>query len=586
MDKEKPRLIKVGDEFVFLVLTQWAGSDFTFYLRNDEDEIVHQLLRTASGERQESANTSESSETATETDDPDALAEADNAKDKSRSPGCNYSCRVHILNPLLDKKDLLVDPSNEKQLIFLQELSAAQTEATGQTPYNLLRQKLPDDCKDIPSDKLEDKNLIKNLMTALNKLLKDGELSKLFNNWSEITVTKEELEILAQVADEKSEKLLTDYFKFCTLFKDAIKPLKGRLKTGRVLAGLSYEGKIWSLSFRKQEDGSGYEPPTETDGNLNSIEELCQSLYEEIFYAVSSQSEPAFIKGEENRKQVSYPTYREKIDAHREEKLVEISGLVVIAGSTNSAKSLVTRGLIHLYLENVNERQKPKRLPHLVTTEDPVEKHFAEVKYMPEGAHPQLSIAMSAAEKNLDYTPRQQGIDSQNLQDALRDALRQTPKIFFVGETRAKKDWRDLIDFASTGHLVVTTAHAGSLVEAMHKIFLATEATTPAARSEVASRLLAVVHLKRTEIIGYEYGVLVPSLWRRVPRGLNALTAEGLASVLPYSSSEDKDPCSCLGRKYFAETLMKLAGNRPPTDQKEFGQLLKLQAIDWDLQGA
>jgi hypothetical protein len=586
MDSEKPRLIKVGDELVFLVLTQRAGSDFTFYLRNDEDEIVHQFLRTASGERQGSAHASDSAETVTKTDDPGALAGADKAKDKSRSPRYNYSCRVHILNPLLDKKDLLADPSNEKQLILLQRLSAAQTEATRQTRYSLLKQKLLDDCKAIPSDKLEDKDLIKTLIAALNKLLWGNELSKLFNNWSRITLTEEEQGILAQVADKKSETLLSDYFKFCALFREEIKPLASRLKVGRVLAGLSYEGKIWSLSFRKQEDDSGYEPATETDGNLNSIEELCQSLYEEIFYAVSSQSETVVAKGEEDQEQVAYKSYRERIDAHREKKLVEISGLVVIAGSTNSAKSLVTRGLIHLYLENVNQYQKPKRLPHLVTTEDPVERYLAQVKYTPEGAHPQLSIAMCAAEKNLDYTPRQQGTDSGTLQEALRDALRQTPQIFFVGETRAKKDWQELIDFASTGHLVITTAHAGSLVEAMHKIFVATKATTPAARSEVASRLLAVVHLKRTEIVGYEYGVLVPALWRRVPSGLNALTAEGLASILPHSSSEEKDPCSCLGRKYFVENLVELAANRPPSDKEEFGQALRLQAIEWDLQGA
>ena len=264
-----------------------------------------------------------------------------------------------------------------------------------------------------------------------------------------------------------------------------------------------------------------------------------------------------------------------------------MSGLIVISGSTNSAKSLITRGLIHLYLENVNLYQ-PKRLPHLVTFEDPIEKYFANNEFKPTGAHPQLNVVMSAARQKIDYTPRQQEIDSASLQDALRDALRQTPRVFFVGETRLKEDWQALVDFAATGHLVITTAHAGSLIEAMHKIFLALEATTPAARNEAASRLLAVVHLKRTELVGYPYGVLVPALWRRVPRGLNALTAEGLASVLPHSHSDDDDPCSCLGRRYFVKHLMQLAQDRPPLagDAGKFKDMLTLQAIDWDLQGA
>lgn len=191
---------------------------------------------------------------------------------------------------------------------------------------------------------------------------------------------------------------------------------------------------------------------------------------------------------------------------------------------------------------------------------------------------------MDALKKGVDYTPRQKKDDALSLQQALRDALRQTPKVFFVGETRKKKDWQELIDFAGTGHLVITTAHAGSLLDAMHKIFLATEAKTPTDRSEVASRLLAIVHLKRTEVTGYQYGVLVPALWRRVPRGVNALTAEGLASVLPHSDSDGNNPSSCLGRKYFVERLLELAEARNPLD--EFKKRLRLKAIDWDLQGA
>jgi hypothetical protein len=261
-----------------------------------------------------------------------------------------------------------------------------------------------------------------------------------------------------------------------------------------------------------------------------------------------------------------------------------MSGLVVIAGSTNSAKSLVTRGLIHLYLENVLKDNKRKRRPHLITFEDPIEKYFAGDTCIPHDAHTQQDVAMEALKKKIDYTPRQQLKDRENLQEALLDALRQTPKVFFVGETRKKEDWRELIDFAGTGHLVITTAHASSLLDTMHKIFLATEAKTPADRSEVASRLLAVVHLKRAEISGYQIGALVPALWRSVPRGLNALTAEGLASLLPHSNSDNKDPTSCLGRKYFVERLLELAATRNPPD--ELKTRLTVKAIYWDLQGA
>ena len=400
------------------------------------------------------------------------------------------------------------------------------------------------------------------------------------------------------------QKRLGSYLNFCSLFKDAIKPLKARIRDGRALAALCYEGKFWSISFRKQEPVAGYAPLTKTDGTLNSIEEICHTLYEEIFYAVGHSEEVAARNEQDERAQgdaeaagggeggAKHDSYRKMIDKHRVNgKLRELSGLVVISGSTNSAKSLVTRGLIHLYLEHMPKGSGLRRRPHLVTFEDPIEKYFAAEACISAGGTPGCDGGAKSLEEEIDYTPRQQNVDLRYLQTGLRDALRQTPAVFFVGETRKKQDWRALLDFAGTGHLVVTTAHAGSLIEAMHKIFLATEAKTPADRNEVASRLLAVVQLKRAEVAEHEQvGALVPSLWRRVPRGLNALTAEGLASILPHSHSDDEDnPCSCLGRKYFVERLLELAAEsqpRRPPPSPAFKKSLLTKAIDWDLQGA
>jgi hypothetical protein len=354
------------------------------------------------------------------------------------------------------------------------------------------------------------------------------------------------------------------------------------------LAGLSYESNVWCFSFREQEREAGYQPDeeavgnlsdNEADGNMNSIKEICHSLYEEIFYVVSRSE---VLDNQPRPNQIE--SYRERIDRHREKPLSEMSSLIVISGSTNSAKSLITRGLIHLYLENVINSGNQKRRPHLVTYEDPIEKYFKVETYTSRVAHAQPDVALKALEKKIDYTPRQQQADVKDVQEALRDALRQTPKVFFVSETREREDWRELINFAGTGHLIVTTAHAGSLVEAMHKIFLATKAKTPADRREVASRLLAVIQLRRMELGTHKYGVLVPAVWRRVPAGLNALTSEGLASVLPHSHSDAGNPCSCLGRKYFVEKLMQLAEDRQLPAAVE--DALRTKAIEWDLQGA
>src|SRR6185295_810970 len=105
--------------------------------------------------------------------------------------------------------------------------------------------------------------------------------------------------------------------------------------------------------------------------------------------------------------------------------------------------------------------------PHLITFEDPIETYYAAEAYTPHGLHAQMSVEMAASREEGDYTPRQQKLDAGSLKEALHEALRQTPKVLFVGETREKEDWQELIHFAGTGHLVITTAHAGSLLDTM-----------------------------------------------------------------------------------------------------------------------
>lgn len=582
MHDAENRIISIGNQPVFLVLSEQKGSDFTFYLRNDDStKLVRQVLR--SGYVAPSAQSGASSAST----QIDASGASIQTEDESSEPKLSYSCRVNILTQL-GGKDLKADENNRKQMVLLQRLLAAGDPATAQSHYTLLRTKLPKICASLSLVTLEDKELVKQLIKELNELLKTDNLEELFTDSSLSGDDRNLLEQIEQITDAETKKKLSNQIKFCARFADEIKPLKERIRVGRVLAGLSYEGKVWCFSFREQEKEAGYEPDKESvsdlsnqtaDGNMNSIEEICHSLYEEIFYAVSRSEDT-----EDLSQRGRIEDYRSRIDRHRKESLPEMSGLIVISGSTNSAKSLITRGLIHLYLENILNSGNQKRRPHLVTFEDPIEKYFAADTYAPSGLHSQLDVSMMALEKKIDYTPRQHVADVKTLKASLKDALRQTPKVFFVGETREKNDWRELIDFAGTGHLIVTTAHAGSLIEAMHKIFLATEAKTPADRREVASRLLAVVQLKRTEINTYKYGALVPTLWRRVPKGLNALTSEGLASVLPHSHSDAAQPCSCLGRKYFAENLMQLAKDRQLPEAIMSALITK--AIEWDLQGA
>src|SRR5205823_4056638 len=142
------------------------------------------------------------------------------------------------------------------------------------------------------------------------------------------------------------------------------------------------------------------------------------------------------------------------------------------------AKSFVAEGLICDYLQKrVNSEAKsgpPRRRPHLVTFEDPIEHPFFE------------GLVEEDLHKAVDYTPRFRGEDVKELADGFRDAKRQTPAVVYVGEVRDRAALREVLEFAGSGHLVVTTAHAGTLAEALQLLFAAVEARTPADRGRYA----------------------------------------------------------------------------------------------------
>lgn len=225
-----------------------------------------------------------------------------------------------------------------------------------------------------------------------------------------------------------------------------------------------------------------------------------------------------------------------------------VTGLVLITGATNSAKSELTRALIHRFLD---VRRGKSRWPHLVTFEDPIEKRL-------------FPTSADALARGIEYTPRQKGVDVGTLKDALEDALRQTPAVFYVGEVRAAEDWKELLSFAGTGHLVVATAHSASLVEAMERIFRGVGAKTATERGQIAQRILAVIHQRTVQPsrdatfagLPKDFGILLPAIWRRTPAGIAALISDGLASVLPHTPREGEDinRVSSFGRRWFAKS--------------------------------
>ncbi|TVP99688.1 MAG: PilT/PilU family type 4a pilus ATPase [Planctomycetaceae bacterium] len=117
-------------------------------------------------------------------------------------------------------------------------------------------------------------------------------------------------------------------------------------------------------------------------------------------------------------------------------------GLVVVAGPTGAGKSTTLATLV--------DRINRTRRCHLVTIEDPIE-------YL----HRPLQSLVNQ---------RQVGTDTESFYEALVAAMRQDPDVILVGEIRDLPTIRTAITAAETGHLVLTTVHAGDCVGAIERL--------------------------------------------------------------------------------------------------------------------
>lgn len=299
----------------------------------------------------------------------------------------------------------------------------------------------------------------------------------------------------------------------------------------RVQASSAFGGRAWSLTMRGNVDGGSWAASSRygfTEANLvtGGLNEQLKKTYLYSFEEmVASLEAPLKLKEDPDK----------------------AKGILLITGRTGSGKSEIARGLVEVLLRA--QTNGGKRRPHLVTFEDPIETPFYTIEARKSGAAGHWDA--------VDYTPRELGKDCAALEEATRAALRQTTAAFYAGEIRDKEQMRAALEFAATGHLIVATAHSGSLVEAVSKILDAVGAKTPAARAEWAPRIFAVAHLERFKSKGdygaekVSCGAVVPALYLRTPRGLGALIADGKFALTPGRSEGGYS----FGHAYFASRL-------------------------------
>ncbi len=117
-------------------------------------------------------------------------------------------------------------------------------------------------------------------------------------------------------------------------------------------------------------------------------------------------------------------------------------GLVLLVGATGSGKSTSLAAM--LGYRNINSRG------HIITIEDPVE-------YV----HPHRGCMV---------TQREVGQDTHSWESALKNTLRQAPDVIQIGEIRTRETMEYAVQFAETGHLVLSTLHANSANQALDRI--------------------------------------------------------------------------------------------------------------------
>ncbi len=162
--------------------------------------------------------------------------------------------------------------------------------------------------------------------------------------------------------------------------------------------------------------------------------------------------------------------------------IMEKRGLLLMVGSTGAGKSTTLAAMM--------DYRNEKATGHILTIEDPVEFLFKNKKSV--------------------VNQREVGTDTQSMQVALKNALRQAPDVILVGEIRDRETMSAAIAYAQSGHLCLATMHANNSYQALNRIlsFYPVEVRSTmlgdlaaALKAVVSQRLLRTVHGSRAPAV-------------------------------------------------------------------------------------
>ncbi len=144
----------------------------------------------------------------------------------------------------------------------------------------------------------------------------------------------------------------------------------------------------------------------------------------------------------------------------------ERRGLILLVGATGSGKSTTLAAMLEL--------RNRTMAGHILTIEEPIEFLFQS--------------------KRCVVNQREVGRDTESLQIALKNALRQSPDCIMIGEIRDRETMSGALSYALSGHLVLASMHANNSYHALGRIlsFYSPE-VRPMLQGDLAAGLRAVV---------------------------------------------------------------------------------------------
>lgn len=228
-------------------------------------------------------------------------------------------------------------------------------------------------------------------------------------------------------------------------------------------------------------------------------------------------------------------------------------GIILVCGATGAGKS----STLACMLNWINHHEDK----HIVTMEDPIEFSFTDNKSI--------------------FNQREIGVDAPSFGTALKAVLRQDPDIILIGEMRDRITFETALSAAETGHLVLSTLHAGTVHQAIVRLF---EFFPPEhqlqARRQLAASLRGVIVQR-----------LLPALegGGRVP-AIEVLVADSLVSNLILEGEFEKIPSllditSNNGSHSFNQDLLKLVKSGTVARSDAMAASPNPKALEMNLKG-